>query len=113
MAKKSKLADEIKRFIEAHPHGWGHEDWLGFLQHLGESGQDVPDADSLGMALEREHLKHTLLGCHVTGLGPKRLEAVCDAFPSLHHLRSAGPEEIAERAKIPRTLAENLTQALR
>jgi hypothetical protein len=112
MPKKNKLAAEIGRFVQDHPHGWGHGDWLGFLHHLGQSGQAVPDADSLGLALERERLKHTLQGCGVAGLGPKRTEALCDAFPSLHHLRSAGPDEIAGRAGIPQSLAESVARAL-
>jgi hypothetical protein len=113
MAKMSRLELEIGQFVLEHPHGWGHDDWLGFLHRLGESGQDVSNADGLGRALERAHLKHTLQGCGVAGLGPKRTEGVCDAFASLYHLRAAGPEEIAHRAGIPQTLAESLSRALR
>ena len=112
MAKKSKLDLESGRFVQEHPSGWGHDDWLGFLHDLGRSGHDKPDADSLGLALERERLKHTLLGCGVAGLGPKRTEALCDAFASVHELRSAGPEEIAGRTRIPLGLAESLARAL-
>jgi len=112
MAKKSKLDVEIRRFVQEHPNGWGHGDWLGFVDHLGESGHTVPDTDSLGLALERERLMLTVQGCRIVGLGPKRTEAVCDAFVSVHNLRSAGPEEIAGRAGIPMSLAEELVRVL-
>jgi hypothetical protein len=113
MAKKSELDLEIGRFVQEHPHGWGHDDWIGFLHHLGQSGQALPDADSLGLALERARLKQALQGCGVAGLGPKRTEALCDAFASLYHLCSSGSEEVAGRAGIPRSLADSLLSALR
>lgn len=112
MAKKNKLANEIARFVQDHPQGWGHDDWLGFLHHLEAAGQAVGDADGLGLAVERERLKRALLGCGLAGLGTKRMEAVCDAFASLHQLRAVGPAEIAGRAGIPRALAESLAKAL-
>jgi hypothetical protein len=112
MAKMSKMDLEIERFVKEHPQGWGHEDWLGFLHHLGETGQEVPDADSLGLALEKTRLRYTLQGLGVSGLGPKRMEAVCDAFPSLYHFCSSAPEEVAERAGIPRSMADSLLRAL-
>ncbi len=42
----------------------------------------------------------------VPGVGPKRLKAIWKAYDSLEELANADPAELAERAKLPETVAE-------
>jgi len=48
----------------------------------------------------------------VSGVGPARRAALLRAFGSVQALRAASPDEIAERAGVPRALAERVAAAL-
>ena len=48
----------------------------------------------------------------VSGVGPARRAAMLKAFGSVEALRAATPEAIAERAGVPRTLAERVSEHL-
>jgi len=107
-----KLLPQLRAFVQNHPHGWSHDEWLGLLYHLSEDGIDTRDEGHIGLALERERLLHTLGNLGIKGLGPKRREALADRFGSLWTLMEASPEEIAGVPGIQRSLAEQLADVL-
>jgi len=103
----------LRAFVEAHIDGWDHEDWVGFLRHLGESGHDVSDADGLGLALEQERIRAVLRRSGIKGLGPKRIEAISTGYGNLHQLRSVEASHIVETTGIPVGLAQEVSKILR
>lgn len=107
------MQEHIRAFIESHPNGWGHADWLGLLGELRAKGIDVGDPDAIGAELERERLAWELRRRAVPGLGPKRIDAVVRRYGSLWSLRQAGPEDLAAIKTIPGTLAEQVVAAVR
>lgn len=113
MREPNGTARELRAFVDAHPHGWNHDDWLGFLHHLEQDGHDFSDPDGIGLALERERLRNTLKGCGVKGLGPKRIESVASVFPTLHELQEAEGPDVAARTGLPRKLAQELVRRIR
>jgi hypothetical protein len=106
-----QLAADLRAFAVARPAGWGHDDWLSFLAHLGEQGHDVTDAEGIGARLERERLG-VVLGT-VQGLGPKRVDALVERFHNLWTLRQASPGDVAGVPGMTRPLAERLVEDLR
>lgn len=106
-----QLAADLRAFAVGRPSGWGHDDWVSFLAHLGERGHDVSDADGIGRRLERERLG-VVLGA-VQGLGPKRVEALVDRFETLWSLRQASAADVASVPGMTRPLAERLVEDLR
>ena len=104
---------QIHAFIESHPNGWSHAEWLGLLAELGSNGVDVSDSDAIGAELEKERLAWELRRRAVPGLGPKRIDAVVSRFGSLWSLRQAGAEELAAIKTIPGSLAEQVVAAVR
>ncbi len=107
------MEKHLRAFIEAHPHGWNHQEWLGLVAELERNGFDVSDTETIGRRLERERLAWELRRRSVPGLGPRRIDAVVDRFGSLSSLRHARPEEVAEIKTIPGKLAEQVVQAVR
>lgn len=101
----SGTSQEIRTFVEKHPHGWSHDEWLGLLHHMGEEGIDVSDPDRIGSAVERERVRLTLRNTGVKGIGPKRMEAIVAAYPSVFELTSSDGDQLAGRSGIPRKLA--------
>lgn len=106
-----RLREDLREFASARPSGWGHEDWLAFLDTLRERGHDTADADRIGRLLERERLATVL--STVPGLGPKRVEALVERFETLWSMRRAGIDEVASVPGIPRSLAERVVEELR
>lgn len=113
MKEMNGTAREVKAFVEAHVGGWDHDQWLGFLRHLENLGQDVSEPDHIGLALEQERLRLTLKRSGLAGLGPKRVESITGEFVTLQNLREADGRQIAERTGIPRALAQHLAAFLR
>lgn len=103
----------IHDFIQTHPDGWGHGDWLGLLAELESNGVDISDPDAIGAELERERLAWELRRRAVPGLGPKRIDAVVSRYGSLWSLRQAGAEDLASIRTIPGALAEQVVAAVR
>lgn len=107
------MEKHLVAFIEAHPDGWDHQDWLGLLAELEADGVDVNDTQAIGRELERQRLAWELRRQNVRGLGPRRIEALVDRFGTLYALRRAGADEIAEIKTIHAGLAEDVVEALR
>jgi excinuclease ABC subunit C len=107
-----RISQEIRQFVQAHPHGWIHDEWLGFLFHLSQNGVNTENEGAIGLALERERLTHTLGNMDLKGLGPKRREAIAARFGTLWNLMEASAEEIAQVPGVPRSLADQISEVL-
>ena len=107
------MEKHLDAFIEAHPDGWDHLNWLELLADLEEAGFDVSDADTIGYELENRRLAWALRSREVPGLGPKRIDAVVDRFGTLWSLQHADVDEVAEIRTIPGALAEKVVAAIR
>jgi len=103
---------QLRAFVERHPDGWNHEDWLGLLGELEGAGADVSAPEALGAQLERERLDWELDRRELKGLGPKRREALVDRFGSLWSLRQASVDDVAAIRSIPKDVAEEVVAAL-
>src|SRR3954451_5654588 len=99
-----------RAFVTARPGGWGHDDWIAFLDHLRERGHDTSDPESIGLALERERLASMLE--RVQGMGPKRVSSVVDRYETVWSCARADVDEIASVSGMNRSLAEKVRQAL-
>lgn len=106
------ISEHLTAFVENHPDGWDHGDWVGLLHALDREGVDVGDPDELGLQLESTRLGWELRRRAVPGLGPKRIDAVVGRFGSLWSLKQATADEIAEIPTIHKTLAEKLSDTL-
>ncbi|MGD2121784.1 MAG: hypothetical protein PVJ76_08565 [Gemmatimonadota bacterium] len=107
------LAVELAAFVDTHPQGWGEDEWLGLLHHLGTSGFDVSDPDSIGLALERARVRSVLKQTGIRGLGPKRIESIAAEFSFLPQLRDADPGQLAAQTGVPGKLATEVIEKLR
>lgn len=104
------LRRDLREFVQAHPGGWGHNEWIGLVNLLRDRGHDTTDTDAVGLALERERL--TLVLERVPGLGPRRVKAIADRYPRIWNVMQAGAEEIATAANLPRSVANRVKDAL-
>lgn len=107
------MEQRLRAFIEAHPGGWTHEDWIRLLGELQQAGFDIHDTDALGLRLENERLTAELDRLGVSGLGPRRTAAIVERFGTLWRLRHTNAEELAEIKTIPLSLAQRVVDALR
>ena len=106
------MKKQLRAFVESHPDGWDHGDWLGLLTRLGNEGEDVSDPEAVGVALEKTRLEWELARRSVKGLGPKRSTALVDRFETLWKLRQASIDDVAELPAIPRDVAEKVVRAI-
>jgi hypothetical protein len=106
------MKKRLRMFVERHPEGWNHEEWMMLLAELEQSGSDVSDPAEVGRALEKTRLEWELSRRAVKGLGPKRSEAIAARFGTLWGLQQASVDEVAGVPTIPRTLAEKVVQAI-
>ena len=106
------MQDRLKTFVERHPEGWNHEEWLGLLSELQREGQDVPEPATVGRELEMIRLEAELERRAVRGIGPKRRAALVDRFGSFGGLRMASIEDVAQVPSITKTLAEKVVRAV-
>ncbi len=104
--------EQLRDFVNAHPHGWTHHDWLELLAQLTDAGVDTSDPDAIGTALEQERVLAHLESLGVKGLGPRRREAVAGRFIRLWDLEHASVDALAEIPSFTRSLAETLHNAL-
>lgn len=103
----------LREFVEDHPDGWSHHDWLGLLAQLTDEGVDTSDPDHIGSTLERERMAAVLERAPVKGLGPKRREALAQRFGSVWQLQHATVEDITALPSFHKGLAQALVEALR
>ena len=108
--QKAERTAELRAFVAEHPDGWNHHEWTELLDRLRERGHETGDADSIGAELELERLSSSLAG--LSGVGPRRVEALARHFGTLWALRHASPEEIAAVPGIPRALAERISSSV-
>jgi len=108
--KGPDLRADLRAFVQAQPGGWGHDDWVAFLDHLRGRGHDTADEAAIGLELERERLAATLE--RIQGMGPRRVRAVVDRYDTLYSACRADVDEIAALPGMNRALAERVRQAL-
>lgn len=108
--KGPDLREDLRAFVQARPGGWGHEDWLAFLDHLSGRGHDTSDPEGIGMLLEGERLGAMLE--RVAGMGPRRIAAVVDRYHTAWSARHADVDDLAVLPNMNRALAEKVKQAL-
>lgn len=106
------MKSRLRAFVEGHPEGWNHDEWLGLLSELESGGADVGDPAKVGRALEKTRLEWELDRRGVKGLGPKRSQALVARFETLWSLRQASVEEVAGVPTITKSLAEKVVQAI-
>jgi excinuclease ABC subunit C len=106
------MTKRLEAFVETHPDGWNHSEWLSLLSELREAGVDVSEPDDLGTELERMRLAKELQRRSVPGLGPKRCGALIDRFGSLWKLQHASVDDLAGVPSINRALAEKVLKAI-
>lgn len=110
-AKGGDMRPHLRDFASTRLGGWSHDDWEGLLGNLQQRGFDVSDRDAVGMALERERL-HMMLE-KVPGVSSAKARTLTDRFGRLWDLRNASADEIAQAGKVPRDVAERISQSLR
>jgi pyruvate/2-oxoglutarate dehydrogenase complex dihydrolipoamide acyltransferase (E2) component len=108
--KGPDLRADLRAFVQAQPGGWGHDDWIAFLDHLRGRGHDTVDEAAVGLALERERLAAALE--RIQGMGPRRVQAVVERYDTLYSACRADVDEIAALPGMNRSLAEKVRQAL-
>jgi hypothetical protein len=108
--KGPDLKADLRAFVTARPAGWGHEDWLAFLDHLRERGHDTSDPEAIGLLLERERLASVLERVH--GMGPRRVAAVVERYDTIWSCARADVDEISALPGLNRALAEKVRQAV-
>lgn len=112
MSENEIMTTRLQAFVDTHPEGWNHEEWLGLLADLSTEGVDVSEAHDIGEELERTRLTWELSRRGVQGLGPKRIEALGKRFGTLWRLRNASADEVARVPSMNRPLAEKVLNAL-
>ena len=110
--QRNGFRDQLRTFVQAHPGGWNHHDWLALLAALTDAGVDTSEPDRIGLELEHERILTVLETVDIKGLGPKRREALADRFGRLLDLCHASPEEIAELPSFHMGLAAAVHDAL-
>jgi hypothetical protein len=113
VAAKSQGPDlraDLRAFAAARPEGWGHEDWLSFLDHLKTRGHETGDDAQIGALLERERLGVLLE--RIPGMGPRRVQAVVERFETAYSTARSDVDELAAVPGMNRALAEKVRQAL-
>ena len=112
MVEKTRLTERLRDFAEAHPNGWNHDEWLGLLDDLNGSGEEAAQVDLVGKQLEEMRLAGKLRRSGVSGLGPKRIEALVNRFGDVWSLKHASVDAVAAIPTIPRGLAEKVVRAV-
>jgi hypothetical protein len=102
------MSARLHEFVESHPTGWNHDEWLALLADLGSGGTDVSNPDAIGAELEKTRVTWELRRRDVPGLGRKRLEAIANRFGTIWELQNASVEEMARVPGMNRGLAEKI-----
>jgi hypothetical protein len=105
------LRAHMRHFASARTEGWGHDDWLAFLDELHGRGHDVSDHHAIGRQLESERLSLVLE--RMPELSPPQVSALVERFETLWSLRNAQASELAEVRGVSGDLAERVLEAVR
>lgn len=105
------LASDLAAFVDQHPDGWNHDQWLELLSTLAARGRDTQDRDGIGLALETERLRRVL--ARISGLGQRRQTTLLEAYPRLWDLQQAQIAGIAKLPGINAGLATRIADAVR
>lgn len=108
--RKPNLKKDLREFASARPQGWGHDDWIAFLEDLQRRGHDVRDRDAIGLALEKERLDLALSS--VKGVTAPKRKALVERYGNAWNLRNAPADDVAAVAGIDREAADRLKSAL-
>ena len=106
--RRQQMSTQLSAFVESHPTGWNHDEWLTLLADLGQDGTDVSNPDAIGQELEKARVMWELKRRDVPGLGRKRLEAIASRFGTVSELNNASVEEMARVPGMNRALAEKI-----
>ena len=106
------MSTQLNAFVESHPTGWNHDEWLALLADLGQGGTDVSNPDAIGAELEKTRVTWELRRRDVPGLGRKRLEAIANRFGTIRELQNASVEEVARIPGMNRALAEKIVNGV-
>jgi excinuclease ABC subunit C len=106
----SELRLDLRGFVEEHPYGWEHGEWLDLLASLRDRGHEVGDAAAIGRMLERERLAAVL--ARIPRVGPQRVQSIVERYGSLSGLREADVEDLTQATRIPRLLAERIKESV-
>jgi hypothetical protein len=107
------MSVQLNAFVESHPAGWNHDEWLALLTDLGQDGTDVSNPDAIGQELEKTRVMWELKRRKVPGLGRKRLDAIASRFGTLYELNNASVDEMARVPGMNRALAEKVLMPAR
>ena len=102
------MSARLSQFVESHPAGWNHDEWLALLADLGQGGTDVSNPDAIGAELEKTRVTWELKRRGIPGLGRKRLDAIATRFGTLSELQNATVDELARVPGMNRALAEKV-----
>ena len=108
MRERGHMIAQLNAFVESHPTGWNHEEWLSLLADLGQEGTDVSNPDEIGQELEKTRVMFELRRREVPGLGRKRMEAIANRFGTIRELQNASLEEMARIPGMNRALADKI-----
>jgi hypothetical protein len=100
------LRQDLREFATARPQGWGHEDWLRFLEGLRDRGHNIEDREAIGIALERERLDLAL--SRFDELPEEGRSTLVERFQTLWSFRNADVDAISSIAGIPREVADRV-----
>lgn len=109
----TRIANMLDAFVEAHPDGWNHGQWLQLLEDLAAHGLKIADSDEIGVALENRRLARALSAAGVSGLGAKRIDAIVERFGTLWNFRHATADDLAQLKTIPASLAAKVVDAMK
>ena len=93
------MVGDLREFINSHPAGWTHEDWVGLLAELRRSGHST-DPDEVGRLLELERLVARLKA--VPGVDEEHVRRITERYITIWELRDSDDETVSLLAKIPR-----------
>ena len=84
--QRNGFREQLRAFVQTHPSGWNHHDWLALLAELTDAGVDTSDPDRIGAELEHERILAVLESVDLKGLGPKRRQALADHARTLDRM---------------------------
>jgi hypothetical protein len=101
---------ELRRFVDEHPDGWDHEQWISLVESLRERGHESHDPNGIGARLEGVRLAARVTG--IPGVGSHRIRTLVDRYGSIWNVRAATADDLARSLHAPRKVAERVLDGL-